>query len=203
MLLKFGSFVNTGSFFFLKRNLNLSGPPPFLGCQFWLFLAVIHMQIKIHSVSVNAVKDVIAHFDRSRLQTENLNYYVKMSVCKIFKTFRAPCFSARCDTVIDSMWCRNQIFHEPQLSILVPEVSPAEFAILSLSGCWNIVTDNELRYHKTCGVDIYLGDIMDYFSTTNISEKNWLTTLLRSWPWFSIKASYTLKHSQLLSLLMP
>jgi len=23
--------------------------------------------------------------------------------------------------------------------------------------------------------------------------RNWLTTLLRSWPWFSIKASYTLK----------
>lgn len=39
-----------------------------------------------------------------------------------------------------------------------------------------------------------MGDIKSNFSTTNnISEKIWLTTLLRSWPWFSIKASYTLK----------
>jgi len=52
------------------------------------------MQIKIHSVSVNTVKqkDVIAHFDRSRLLTGNLNYYVKMSVCKLFKIFVRPVF---------------------------------------------------------------------------------------------------------------
>lgn len=39
----------------------------------WLFLVIIHMQIKIHSVFVNTVKkDEIAQFDRSRLLTQNL-----------------------------------------------------------------------------------------------------------------------------------
>lgn len=101
-----------------------------------------------------------------------------------------PVFSARCDTVLDSCDVAIRYFFNHNI-----DIGPGmEFAILSLSGSWNIATDTELRYHLPCGVDIYLGDIKSNFSTTNnISEKIWLTTLLRSWPWFSIKASYTLK----------
>jgi len=94
---------------------------------------------------------------------------------------------------------------DPQdfIKLSVPGLPPLEFAILSLSGSWNIAPDTELRYHKPCGVDIYLGDIKNNFSNTNISwETGWRLSCVHGLG-SALKLVIHLKHSQLLSLLMP
>jgi len=71
-----------------------------------------------------------------------------MSVCKLFKIFVRPVSLRAVILSLDSCDVAIRYFLNHNIDIgSGGVVSTAELAILSVSGCGNIVTDTGLRYH--------------------------------------------------------